>query len=184
MLKRQGAVIKYSKQWILACNLAIVMSALIAVAIGLFVLFAYRDTQNLRVATGRIVTFKQYDADVLDAAVGRGSYFNIKLDDGTFYEAKGMAYDHIDRRLFETVRVGEEIRLTYSRGVTRPNRIYAIEYGGKTYLSAEIVLPLYEKESRTATVAGAVVIALSGASAAVGLVVVNYKYEKNKRETE
>lgn len=184
MLKRQGTVIKYSKQWIFACNFAIVMAALIAIAIGLFVCFAYRDTKNLREATGRIVTFKQYDADFLDAAVGRGSYFNIKLEDGTFYEAKGIAYDHIDRQLFETVRVGEEIKLTYSRGATRPNRIYAIEYGGKTYLSADVVLPLYEKESRKTTVAGAAVITLSGVSAAVGLGIVNYKYEKNKRETE
>lgn len=184
MLKSNYAVIKYSKRWILACNLAIVMAALIAIAIGLFVCFAYRDIKNLKETTGKISGFKQYDADFTDAIVGRGSHFNVTLQDGTFFEAKGIAYDNIDRALFEKISVGEEITLTYSHGVTRPNRIYAIEYGGKEYLSVEVVLPLYEKKDGSSTVTGAVIIALSGASAIAGLAVVNCRYSKKKQTTE
>lgn len=175
----QPTVKIYSKQWITACNIAISMTVIICVVIGLFVSLAYRRPKNLQEAVGNIASFRQHDKEWYDYIGGAtGNYFNVTLEDGTFFEATGIAYNNINRELFEKIRPGEEIKLTYSHGFGRPNRIYAIEYNGINYLPLDDVLAKYENEYKGRHIAGIVVIVLSVVAGGAGLFIVNYKYRK------
>lgn len=179
----QPTVKIFTKQWIIACNIAISMTVLICVVIGLFISLAYRRPNNLQELTGNIASFRQHDAEWYDYIGGStGSYLYVTLKDGTFFEAKGIAYNNIDRELFERIHLGKEIKITYSSGIGRPNRIYAIEYDGINYLPLDDVLAQYENEYKGLNIVGITVIALSVVAGGVGLFMVNYKYRKKRSQ--
>lgn len=176
----QPAVKIFTRQWIIACNIAISMTVLICVVIGLFISLAYRRPNNLQEVTGNIASFRQHDKEWYDYIGGStGSYLYITFEDGMFFEAKGIAYNNIDRELFETIRIGEEIKITYNSSWSRPNRIYAIEYKGVNYLLLDDVLAQYENEHKSSFIAGLIIIVVSVLAGGVGLFIVNYKYRKN-----
>lgn len=149
--------------------------------IGLFIGLTYRRPKNLQEATGNIASFKKRDKEWYDYIGGStGNFFNVTFEDGTFFEAKGIAYNNIDRELFEKIRIGEEIKITYSSGFFRPNRIYAIEYNGINYLRSNDVLAQYENEYKDCLIIGIIIIVLSVVTGGVGLFIVNYKYKKKR----
>ncbi|MDE7395205.1 MAG: hypothetical protein K2M95_03695 [Clostridiales bacterium] len=126
--------------------LNIVISCVGVIVVACILIFTFMDDtpKNLKEKTGTIARFKQYDEkwydDYLPESSG-GSYFNVTLEDGSFFVARGASYDNIDKTLFKDIRVGGEIKITYERGdLGGSNSIYAIEYNGKPYLLLDTVL--------------------------------------------
>lgn len=170
---------KLIRNRIVAFDIFICMGVGFCIIFGLFLLFAY-NINNLKDITGTIAKFDQHDKEWYDYIGGStGSYLYITFEDGTFFEAKGIAYNNIDRELFETIRIGEEIKITYNSSWSRPNRIYAIEYNGVNYLLLDDVLAQYENEHKSSFIAGLIIIVVSVLAGGVGLFIVNYKYRKN-----
>lgn len=178
----QPAVKKYTKKRIIACDFAISMIIAICTVIGICTILAYMPPKNLQEATGMIAKYKQRDEEWYDyiGGGGTGTYFSVTFEDGTFFEAKGISYDNIDRELFEKISVGEEIKITYDFSFSRPNRIYAIEYNGVNYLLLYDVLAGYEETAKTMNIVGSITIVLSVVVGGIGLFIVNYKYRKKK----
>lgn len=180
----QPVVKKYTKKWIIACNVAISMIVAICIIIGVCTILSYEPPKNLKETIGTIAKFKQRDEEWYDYIGGpTGNYFNVTFEDGTFFEAKGISYDNIDRELFDKITVGKEIKITYNSSWSRPNRIYAIEYNGVDYLRLDDVLAGYEDTAKIMNVVGAIVIALPIVVGGIGLFIVNYKYRKKKVQT-
>ncbi len=138
-------------------NALIILFALCFFVVGLVGFFSYEEPTNLKEQTGNVAKIQQYDEKWYDFIFGgsSGSYFRVTLADGAFFEATGICYDNIDRGLFEDLKVGDEITITYEGKFGRPNRIYAIEYNGLDYSSLESVLLEFRKNRKIWKTVGA-----------------------------
>ena len=76
------------------------------VAICLIASFSSGVPKNLDETTGTIAEFKQRDHKWSDSFTNKSAHLNVTLEDGSFFEANGIAYDNIDRSLFEKLRIG------------------------------------------------------------------------------
>ena len=164
------------KKRFLAYNILIVIMCLLTTLFSLMLTFAYQQPTGLKQQTGSVVRFDQYDEKWYDSLLDGSatSYFNMELEDGSFYEATGICYDNIDRELFEDVQAGSNITVTYSDVSGGLRKIYALEYNGKAYLLLDDVLRDFSQNERTAHIVGPIMIALS-ISVCIILFVVNYK---------
>ncbi len=169
---------EFKKNGLICFNIIIFFIVFFCFISGFVFLFSYEKPDNLKETTGIIAKLEQYDEKWYDCIVGTsGSYFNIMFEDGTYFEATGICYDNIDRKLFELVKIGEEIKITYNSSFTKPNRIYSIEYNGVTYLSLDDVLICYENEAPSAHIQGVIMISVSVVGCVV-LFLVNYRHRK------
>lgn len=174
---------KLTKNRLIAVNILICMAVAFCIVFGLISIFSYAQPKNLQKATGNIAKFEQHDTQWYDYIGGvTGSYLRITFEDGTYFEATGICYDNIDRKLFEIAGIGEEIEITYEQSFTRPNRIYAIEYDGDNYLFIDDVLRSYKNESKTSQMTGGILIGVSVIVGGVIIFIVNYRHGKKNSE--
>ena len=162
-------------------NFLIVIAVLLVFAISLNLTFAYEQPTELKTQTGIVSKLDQYDEKWYDHIFGNsiGSYFYVWLEDDSFFEATGICYDNIDRRLFENLQTGEEITITYFEKGGGQRGICAIECSGETYLSLDDVLNEYRQNEKVAHIVGPAMIVLSISIGAV-LFTVNYKKNRGK----
>ena len=162
----------------LSYNVLITMACLLAITISLMLTFAYQQPTGLEQQTGKVLSFNQHDEKWYDAFFdsSAGSYFHIWLEDGSYYEATGICYDNIDRKLFENLHVGESITITYVEKSGGLRKIYALEYNGKTYLLLDDVLSEFSQNEKIVHIFGPIMIALS---ISVGIILVIVNYRKN-----
>lgn len=165
-------------------TLCIVITVVYLACVGTLVacMFSYAPPSELNVATGLVIKYN-YDDDtnIIDQMVNSSTFFNVTLDDGSFYEARGINFNNIDKDLFNDIKAGTEMTVTYQdRGFSAPNRIFGIAYNGKTYLNQNDVLADLSDERKTAhivfpTLIGVVTII------AVGLILLcNKKFNKKQ----
>ena len=174
------------KNKFLGFNILITSIWILLLIIGFWMTVAYElpDRSEIKTATGIVSDFKQRDGKWYDYLFGGGkhTYFNIWLSDDSFYEATGINYDNIDRKLYETIRKGEEITISYiDNGWTSPNDIVSIEYDGISYLKLTDVIEDYEKTNKSMKIVGFCVIGVTSLSA-IGLYILNYKKNKVKKQ--
>ena len=138
---------KLTKNRLVAFNILICMVVVTCIVYGLISLLSYQQPENLQEVTGTVAEFKQRDEQWYDfiGGGGKNSFFDVRFEDGTLYQATGISYDNIDRELFDKLSIGDEITLTYSARWSGPNRIFAIKYNGDNYLLLDDVLTIYEK---------------------------------------
>lgn len=171
---------KLTQNRFLALNILIIIVVVFCVVIGVVLFFSYQQPKNLQQATGIIAKFEQRDKEWYDyIGSSSGNEFNVTFEDGTYFEATGIAYDNIDRKLFEIICVGEEIKITYDYSWSRPNRIYSIEYKGVNYLMLDNVLTQYRTEHKGSLIEGVIIVVVSVVLGCVGLCIVNYKNKKS-----
>ncbi len=172
---------KYRKKRLIAFVSFIGIFVVFCIIIGLVFILSYRQPKNLQETTGTIAEVKQHDKEWYDDIYGgTGAYLKIWLTDERYFEATGISYDNIDRELFENISVGEEITITYTSKPGGLNRIYAIEYNGVNYMLKGDVLDDFEDTSKTMTIVGAIIIAVSVIVGNVLLSIVCYKYKKKR----
>ena len=164
-----------------AFNIFIAIALLLVLVLSLIFTFAHEQPTELKQHTGVVSKFNQYDEKWYDNIFGnsKGSYFDVRLEDKSYFEATGICYDKIDRSLFEDLQIGEEITITYLETSGGLRKIYALAYNGETYLSLNDVLNEYSKNEKVAHIVGPTIMALSISVGAV-LLVINYK--KNRRK--
>ena len=164
-----------------AFNVLIAIALLFVLTMSLFSIAAYRQPTDLKQKTGVVCKFHHYDKKWYDDIFGysTGPYFSVRFEDASYFEATGICYENIDRTLFEGIKVGEEITITYFEKIGGPRKICAIEYKGESYLSLDDVLIEFSRsENVVHTVASsAVVISIS---VAVVLFIINYKRNRAK----
>ena len=137
--------------------------------------------------TGVISKYYQYDEQWYDDLLNstNGSYFAVRLEDDSYFEATGAIYDQIDKKLFEEIREDEEITVTYFRKDGGIRKICAIEYKGQTYLSLEEVLDIYEELENSNRNLEKIIFIIS-VTTAILLYLVNYvkyrNYIKKKKQ--
>ena len=151
----------------------IVLVVLLAVMWGVLLTYSYQPPTELKQQTGIVAKINQHDQKWYDNIFGysNGSYFNVRLEDNSYFEATGVSYDNIDRRLFHELKEGEEITISYSES---DHKIYAIEYNGKTYLSYDTVLNDYEQNTKIGHIVGPFTVFFS-LVAGVVLFIINCK---------
>ena len=103
-----------------------------------------------------------------------GSHFKVTFADDSFYEAPGINYKNIDDTLFSNLSVGDELTVIYHDRWSGTNRIYGIEYNGKSYMNTEAVFAQMKNEKKTTLIIGSVFLGALTTVACV-LIVVNYK---------
>ena len=159
-----------------AFNILIAIALLIVLVLSLIFTFAYKQPTELKQQTGVVSKFNQYDEKWYDNIFGnsKGSYFDVRVEDNSYFEATGICYDYIDRRMFENLQIGEEIIITYFEKSGGLRKICAIDYNGETYLSLNDVLNEYNQNEKVAHIVGPTIMALSISVGAV-LFIVNYK---------
>ena len=164
-----------------AFNILISIALLFVLVLSLIFTFAYKQPTGLKQQTGVVSKFNQYDEKWYDNIFrnSKGSYFDVRLEDSSYFEATGICYDSIDRRLFEDLQIGEEITITYFEKSGGLRKICALEYNGGTYLSLSDVLDEYSKNEKVAHIVGPTIMALS-ISVGVVLFVINYKKNRGK----
>ena len=164
-----------------AFNILIAIALLVVLALSLIFTFAYKQPTGLKQQTGVVLKFDQYDEKWYDNIFenSKGSYFNVRLEDNSYFEATGICYDNIDRRLFENLQKGEEITITYFEKSAGLRKICALEYNGETYLTLSDVLNEYSKNERIAHIVGPTIMVLSISVGAL-LFIVNYKKNRGK----
>ena len=164
-----------------AFNILIAIALLFVLVLSSIFTFTYQQPTGLKQQTGIVSKFNQYDEKWYDNIFGnsKGSYFDVRFEDNSYFEATGICYDKIDRRLFEELQIGEEITITYFEKNGGLRKICALEYNGETYLSLNDVLNEYNKNEKTAHIVGPTIMVLS-ISVGVVLFIVNYK--KNRRK--
>jgi len=169
------------KNRFVAFNILIAIVLLFVLVISLIITFAYQQPTNLKQQTGVVSKLNQYDEKWYDTIFGnsKGSYFCVRFEDHSYFEATGICYDNIDRRLFEELQIGEELTITYFEKSGGLRKICALEYDGETYLSLNDVLHAYSKNEKTAHIVGPTIMALSISVGAL-LFVVNYKKNRGK----
>ncbi len=134
---------KFSKY--IRINILITVLYIFLLIIGIIGIFAYKvpKAEDIKTTTGIIFEFKQRDGKWYDVVFGGATdkYFNITLNDDTFYEATGIYYDNIDRTLFDLISNGDEITIRYiNNGWSAPNTIISITYKDVCYLEVNDVL--------------------------------------------
>ncbi len=159
-----------------AFNILIAIILLLVLVLSLIFTFAYKQPTGLKQQTGVVSKFNQYDEKWYDHIFGnsKGSYFNVRFEDDSYFEATGICYENIDRSLFENIQIGEEITITYFKKSGGLRKICAIEYNDETYLSLNDVLNEYSQNEKVAHIVGPTIMALSISVGAV-LFIVNYK---------
>ena len=169
------------KNRFVAFNILIAIALLLVLVLSLIFTFSYRQPTGLKQQTGIVSKFNQYDEKWYDNIFGnsKGSYFDVRLEDKSYFEATGICYDNIDRRLFEELQIGKELTITYFEKSGGLRKICALEYNGETYLSLNDVLNEYSKNEKTAHIVGSTIMALSISVGAL-LFVVNYKKNRGK----
>ena len=169
------------KNRFVAFNILIAIALLLVLAIGLICTFSFQQPKELKHQTGVVAKFNQYDEKWYDNIFGKskGSYFDVRFEDNSYFEATGICYDNIDRRLFEELQIGKELTITYFEKSGGLRKICALEYNGETYLSRNDVLNEYSKNEKTAHIVGSTIMALSISVGAL-LLVVNYKKNRGK----
>lgn len=164
-----------------AFNVLIAIALLFVLTMSLISIAAYRQPTDLKQQTGVVCKFHQYDKKWYDDIFGYsdGPYFSVRFEDDSYFEATGICYENIDRTLFEEIKVGEEITITYFEKIGGRRKICAIEYKGESYLSLDDVLIEFSRSGNVVhTVASsAVVISIS---VAVVLFIINYKRNRAK----
>lgn len=134
---------KFSKY--IRINILITVFYVLLLIIGIIGIFAYEvpKAEDIKTTTGIIFKFKQRDGKWSDVIFGGATdkYFNITLNDDTFYEATGIYYDNIDRTLFDLISNGDEITIGFiDNGWSAPNTIISITYKDVCYLEVNDVL--------------------------------------------
>ena len=169
------------KNRFVAFNILIAIALLFVLVLSLIFTFTYQQPTGLKQQTGIVSKFSQYDEKWYDNIFGgsKGSYFNVRLEDNSFFEATGICYYNIDRRLFEELQIGKELTITYFEKIGGLRKICALEYSGETYLSFNDVLNEYSKNEKTVHIVGPTIMALSISVGAL-LFVVNYKKNRGK----
>ena len=174
--------------FIMTRRIAINMIIIFVVALFLIIGFGFafpesKTSENLEETTGVVAKFKQYDPTWADYVFSSSpsSYFNVWLEDGSFFKATGT-YSMIDRALFEELQVGDEITITHDDGgFWGPDAIYGIEYHGKTYLSVDKVLSVHENDKQPMFIWGISLVVLTVIVGGVGLFLNNYKFRKKQQ---
>ena len=169
------------KNRFVAFNILIAIALLLVLVLSLIFTFSYQQPMGLKQQTGVVSKFNQYDEKWYDNIFGnsKGSYFDVRFEDNSYFEATGICYDKIDRRLFEELQIGEEITITYFEKNGGLRKICSLKYNGETYLSLNDVLNEYNKNEKTAHIVGPTIMALS-ISVGVVLFIVNYKKNRGK----
>ena len=162
-------------------NILIIAFAFVLFLIGLTGPFTFEPPTDMMEITGVIQRYNQYDDKWYDYIFGgsKGSYFNVQLEDKSFFEATGICYDNIDRTLFEKLEIGEQITITYSHEWGGLNRIYAIKYQNTEYLVLDDVLSEYKQNAKIMYIVGPITCGFSILSSAV-LLIINYKKNREK----
>ena len=163
--------------------LIIVFSLFLIFAAGIGIFSYSTPPTDLKETTGIIQSYNQHDARWHEYVFSDSahSYFNVRLENGAFFEATGISYNEIDRVLFDELKNGEEITLIYQDyGQISPNKIHAIRYHGKDYLLLDDVFEVYEQNARTIPIFCSVIIAFSAVTGTV-LLILNRK--KNLKST-
>ena len=160
---------------ITVCYLA-VMGVLIALTAT-----THTSPADLKTATGTVTKLKyKTEENVIDHIVNSSTYFNVTLDNETYYETIGVSFKNIDKDFFNEIAVGAEITIIYKAGsFLSSNRIYGIDYNGKTYLNHDDVLADLNKEHKTACIVYYVLMGVA-TLLAVGLIFLSYKKVKTK----
>ena len=127
--------------------------ALGLVFLGLVMTFAYQQPTDLTQTTGIVKEYRCYEEKWYDDFLGnsKGSYFSIRLEDGSYFEATGICHDLIDHSLLEDLQVGEEITLTHDPVSGGLEKIYAIEHNGKNIYPQMMFLSLLQKHENGRT---------------------------------
>ena len=169
------------KNRFVAFNILIAIALLFVLVLSLIFTFTYQQPTGLKQQTGIVSKFNQYDEKWYDNIFGnsKGSYFDVRFEDNSCFEATGICYDNIDRRLFEELQIGKELTITYFEKSDGLRKICALEYNGETYLSLNDVLNEYSKNEKNAHIVGPTIMALSISVGAL-LFVVNYKKNRGK----
>lgn len=169
------------KNRFVAFNILIAIALLLVLVLSLIFTFSYQQPMGLKQQTGVVSKFNQYDEKWYDNILGnsKGSYFDVRFEDNSYFEATGICYDKIDRRLFEDLQIGEEITITYFEKSGGLRKICALEYNGEAYLSLNDVLNEYSKNEKVAHIVGPTIMAFS-ISVGVVLFIVNYKKNRGK----
>ena len=164
-----------------AFNILIAIALPFVLVLSLIFTFAYKQPTELKQQTGVVSKFNQYDEKWYDNIFGnsKGSYFDVRFEDNSYFEATGICYDNINRRLFEDLQIGEEITITYFEKSGGLRKICSIDYNGETYLSLDDVLNEYSQNEKVAHIVGPTIMALS-ISVGVVLFIVNYKKNRGK----
>ncbi len=172
-------------------NILITMMYILLAFMIVLNMFIYSHPSELQTVTGTVTDFKEHKVDwidrlsnVISAICGgdssQGSYLKIRFADDTYFEAEKRSYNYIDAALYSDFIVGDEITIVYaSEGRNGKNRIYGIEYRGKTYLNAEEVLSDLDKKQKIAYIVCPILLAVVSATAC-GLYILNFK--KNRRK--
>ncbi len=136
--------------------------ALGLVFLGLVMTFAYQQPTDLTQTTGIVKEYRCYEEKWYDDFLGnsKGSYFSIRLEDGSYFEATGICHDLIDHSLLEDLQVGEEITLTHDPVSGGLEKVYAIEHNGKEYLSTDDVFESFATARKWAHIAGPIILAI------------------------
>ena len=109
-------------------------------------------------------------------------YFNLTLEEDLFFTTTGIAYDNIDRDLFEDLIIGDEITITYDdRGHLNNSRIYNIEYKGRNYLNIEHVILEMSNNKKSSQTIG---IALISITTVVGVCLFIWNCKTNKKSIQ
>ena len=101
-----------------AINILIAIISLTIIIITMSSMLAYRNPSNLEETTGTVAKFEWRERDWLDSVANTPApYFRVWFTDDSYYEATGICYDNIDKKLFEALADGDEITLTYSKRI-------------------------------------------------------------------
>ena len=163
-------------------NIIIIFAMAIFLIIGFGLAFSGSEIpENLVESTGIVAKFKQHDATWLDyVGSSSSSYFKVWFEDGSFFEATGT-YSMIDRSLFEELQVGDEIKITHNdEGFWGPDKIYGIEYQGKTYLSVDYVISTRENDKKPMFILGISIAVFNTIAGGVILFIYNYQFRKKQ----
>ena len=165
-----------------AFYIIVAVLALGLVFLGLITTFAYQQPTELTQTTGTVKEYRCYEEKWYDDFLGnsKGSYFTVRFEDGSYFEATGICHDLINHSLLEELQVGEEITLTHDPVSGGLEKIYAIEYNGKEYLSADDVFASFAEARKWAHIAGPILFAI-GFLTLVGTYVLLFIKIKEKR---
>ena len=162
--------------------ITVIYLAIMGVLITLMVT-TYAPPADLKTANGTVTKLNyKADEDIIDHIINNSTYFNVTLDDETFFETIGVSFANIEKDFFDKITVGTKITITYEEGnFFTSNKIYGIEYNGKTYLNPDDVLADLENENKSAYIICPVFMGIATLSAA-GLIFLSYKKVKPQKE--
>ena len=145
-----------------AFYIIIAVLALGLVFLGLITTFAYEQPTALTQTTGIVKEYRCYEEKWYDAFLGnsKGSYFSIRFEDGSYFEATGICHDRMDHALLDDLQIGDEITITHDPVSGGLEKIYAIEYNGKEYLSADDVFESFARARKWAHIEGPIIFAI------------------------